>query len=116
MFLVWFGGETDQVSSFGQVQKMDARDKEDVAEGQTGEWVGRSTFCTQAFGERNVKAILEFLEGTKVGKMPSRVLLAGGPDLEEEELEGFSLQALGEEEIETEVSSSEDEDGPGPST
>ena len=41
--------------------------------------------------ERNVKAILEFLEGTKVGKMPSRVLLAGGPDLEEEELEGFSL-------------------------
>ena len=27
--------------------------------------------------ERNVQAILEFLEGTKVGKMPSRVLLAG---------------------------------------
>ena len=64
--------------------------------------------------ERNVKAILEFLEATKVGKMPGRVLLAGGPDLEEEDLEGFSLQVLGEEEIDTEVSSSGDEDGPGP--
>ena len=67
------------------------------------------------FGDgSNEKAILEFLEGTKVGKMPSRVLLAGGPDLEEEDLEGFSLQVLGEEDIDTEVSSSGDEDGPGP--
>ena len=48
--------------------------------------------------------------------MPGQVLLAGGPDLEEEELEGFSLQVLGEEDFETEVSSSEDEDGPGPPT
>ena len=64
--------------------------------------------------ERNEKAILEFLEKTRVGKMPSRVLLAGGPDLEEEELEGFSLQVLGEEEEETEISSGEEEDGPGP--
>ena len=46
--------------------------------------------------------------------LPSRALLAGGPDLEEEELEGFSLQALGEEEAETEDSMSEEEDGPGP--
>ena len=46
--------------------------------------------------------------------MPSRVLLAGGPDLEEEELEGFSLQVLGEEASETEISSSEEEDGPSP--
>ena len=61
-----------------------------------------------------MKAILEFLEKTKVGKMPSRVLLAGGPDLEEEELEGFSLQVLDEEGVETEVSSSEEEEGPGP--
>ena len=45
--------------------------------------------------------------------MPGRVLLAGGPDLEEEELESFSLQVSGEE-VETEVSSSGDEDGPGP--
>ena len=42
--------------------------------------------------ERNVPTILEFLENTRVGKMPSRILLAGGPDVEEEELEGFSLQ------------------------
>ena len=38
--------------------------------------------------------------------------MAGGPDLEEEELEGFSLQAQGEEG--TGMSSSEEEDGPGP--
>ena len=44
--------------------------------------------------------------------MPGRILLAGGPDLEEEELEGFSLQVL-EEETGTDVSSSE-EYGPGP--
>ena len=61
-----------------------------------------------------MKAILEFLEETRVGGVPGRVLLAGGPDLEEEEMEGFSLQVLGEEEIETEVSSSEYEEGPGP--
>ena len=42
------------------------------------------------------------------------VLLAGGPDLEEEELEGFSLQVLEEGGTESEVSSSEEEDGPGP--
>ena len=67
------------------------------------------------FGDgRNEKAILEFLEGTKVGKMPGRVLLAGGPDLEEEELEGFSLQVLEEDIAVTEISSSEEEDGPGP--
>ena len=75
---------------------------------------GGAPSVRRLFGdERNVKAILEFLEGTKVGKMPGRVLLAGGPDLEEEELEGFSLQVLGEE-GETEISSSEEEDGPGP--
>ena len=64
--------------------------------------------------EGNVKAILEFLEETRVGKMPGRVLLAGGPDLEEEELEGFSLQVLVEELTETGVSSSEEEDEPAP--
>ena len=46
--------------------------------------------------------------------MPGWILLAGGPDLEEEELEGFSLQVLEEEFAETEVSSSGEEDGPGP--
>ena len=47
--------------------------------------------------ERAVPEVLEFLENTRVGKVPGRILLAGGPDLEEEELEGFSLQALVEE-------------------
>ena len=75
---------------------------------------GGAPSIRRLFGdERNVKAILEFLEKTKVGKMPSRILLAGGPDLEEEELDGFSLQ-VSEEEAETDVSSSGDEGGPGP--
>ena len=76
-------------------------------------WGGGPSIRKLFGDERNVKAILEFLEGTKVGKMPGRVLLAGGPDLEEEELEGFSLQVL-EEEVQTNVSSSGDEGGPGP--
>ena len=59
-------------------------------------------------------AILEFLRKTRVGKIPSRVLLAGGPGLEEEELDGFSLQVLEEEDAEAEVSPSEEGDGPGP--
>ena len=37
----------------------------------------------------------------------------GGPDLEEEELDGFSLM-VSDEDVETECSSSEDEDGLGP--
>ena len=36
-------------------------------------------------------AVLEFLEDTRVGGMPSRVLLAGGLDAEEEELEEIEL-------------------------
>ena len=80
---------------------------------ETGE--GGAPSIRKLFGGRNTKAILGFLEETKVGKMPSRVLLAGGPDLEEEELEGFSLM-VSEEDVETECSSSEREDGPGPPT
>ena len=75
-------------------------------------WGGAPSIRRLFGGERNVPAILEFSEETRVGKMPGRILLAGGPDLEEE-LEGFSLQVHGEEEG-TEVSSSEEEDGPGP--
>ena len=91
-----------------EIRKMWQRDKADSG------WGGAPSI-RRLFGDgRNEKSILEFLEKTRVGKMPSRVLLAGGPDLEEEELEGFSLQALGEEEEETEISSSEEEDGPGP--
>ena len=75
---------------------------------------GGAPSIRRLFGDkRNVKAILEFLDKTKVGNIPSRVLLAGGPDLEEEELSGFSLQVSWDE-GETEVSSSGDEDGPGP--
>ena len=77
-------------------------------------WGGAPSIRKLFGNEKNVKAILEFLERTKVGKMPGRVLLAGGPGLEEEELEGFSLQVLEEEGTESEVSSSEEEDGPGP--
>ena len=40
--------------------------------------------------------VLEFLEDTKVGKMPGLTLMAGGPDLEEEELGVLSLQIQGE--------------------
>ena len=77
-------------------------------------WGGAPSIHRLFGDERNVKAILEFLEGTKVGKMPGRILLAGGPDLEEEELGGFSLQVLDEEGDETGISSGGDEDGPGP--
>ena len=64
--------------------------------------------------ERAVPAVLEFLEKTRVGRMPGRILMAGGPDLEEEDLSGVSLRVLGEEEDGTEISSSEEEGGPGP--
>ena len=68
---------------------------------ETGE--GGAPSIRKLFGnEKNTKAILEFLEKTRVGKMPGRVLLAGGPSSEEEELEGFSLLVSGEE-VETEV-------------
>ena len=40
--------------------------------------------------------------------------MAGGPDLEEEDLETLSLHVLGEEEEWSGISSSEEEDGPGP--
>ena len=79
---------------------------------ETG-WGGAPSIRRLFADERNTKAIIEFLRKTKVGKMPGRILLAGGPDLEEEELDGFSLQGT-EEDGETEVSSSGDEDGPGP--
>ena len=76
---------------------------------------GRAPSIRRLFGnERAVPAILEFLEDTSVGKMPGRILLAGGPDLEEGELECVSLQVLGEGEEGTGVSSSEEEDGPAP--
>ena len=40
--------------------------------------------------------------------------MVGGPDLEEEELEEWSLRAQGDEEEGSELSASEEEDGTGP--
>ena len=62
---------------------------------------------------RATPAVLEFLEDTKVGKMPGRILMAGGPELEEEEPEELSLRASGAEEG-SDMSSSEEEGRPGP--
>ena len=64
--------------------------------------------------ERCVGALLEFLDKTKVGKMPRQILLAGGPDLEEGELESLSLHTQDEGVEETDISESEEESGPGP--
>ena len=60
-------------------------------------WGGAPSVRRLFEDERAVPAVLEFLENTRVGKVPGRILLAGAPDLEEEELEGFSLQVLVEE-------------------
>ena len=46
--------------------------------------------------------------------MPGPILLAGGPDLEEEDFEVVFLLVQGEREEGAGVSSSEEEDGPGP--
>lgn len=64
---------------------------------------------------RATPAVLEFLEDMKVGRMASRVLLAGGPDVEEDEMEEVTLWAPVEEEG-TGISEEEsaEEDGPGP--
>ena len=76
---------------------------------------GGAPSVRRLFGdEKAVPANLEFLEKTRVEKMSGRILLTGGPDLEEEDLECVSPQVLGEGEEGTEVSSSEGEDGPGP--
>ena len=107
--------EADPFPPFCEVQKVGTRDQKAVAEDQVGLWMGGGApSIRRLFGdERAVPAVPEFLEDTRVGKVPSRVLLAGGPDLEEEELEGFFLRAQREEEG-TGVSASEEEDGPGP--
>ena len=66
------------------------------------------------FGDARATAvILELLESTRVGRMPGQVLMAGGPDVEEENLETIEMWAP-EKENETGISESEEEDGPGP--
>lgn len=77
-------------------------------------WGGAPSIRRLFGDDRAVPAILEFLEDTKMGKMPGRSLLAGSLDLGEEELEGLSLQVLREGREGTGLSSSEEEGGPGP--
>ena len=80
---------------------------------ETG-WGGAPSVRKLFGDERCIGALLEFLNKTKVGKMPSRILLEGSPDLEEEELESLSLLAQEEGVEETDISESEEESGPGP--
>ena len=40
---------------------------------------------------RATSALLEFLRDTRVGRIPGRVLLAGGPDVGEDGLDGIVL-------------------------
>ena len=61
---------------------------------------------------RATPAVLEFLEDTRVGQMPSRVLLAGGPDVEEDGMEEVALWAPEAEEG-PEISASEEMGGAG---
>ena len=61
---------------------------------------------------RATPALLEFLEDTRVGRMPSQILLAGGRVEDEDDLEVLELWP---QEEEAEISEeSEEEDGPGP--
>ena len=62
---------------------------------------------------RATPALLEFLEDTRVGRIPGWVLLAGGPDSEKGEMEEVELWGP-EVEVESVISSSEEEDGSGP--
>ena len=57
---------------------------------------------------------MEFLGDTRVGRIPGRVLLAGGQDLEEDEMEEVELWAPEEVERSDISESSEEKDGPGP--
>ena len=63
---------------------------------------------------RATPAVLEFLEVTRVGRMPGRVFLPGGADVDEEEMDEIALWAPGEGEGTGISESSEEEDGPGP--
>ena len=64
----------------------------------------------------NVPNNLEFMKlaDTRVGTMPSQIQLARGPEVDDDNPEVISLQVQGGEENETGISSSEEEDGPGP--
>ena len=57
---------------------------------------------------------MKILEDTRADRMPGRILMAGGPDVEENELEEVVLWAPEEEDGSDISESSEEEDGPGP--
>ena len=61
---------------------------------------------------RAIPAVLEFLEKTKVGQMPSKLLMEAGQD--DEEAEEIELWPQEEEEGSEISDESEEEDGPGP--
>ena len=63
--------------------------------------------------ERATAAVLGFLESMRVGRMPGRILMAGGLDVEEGDLETIEMWAPEEEEG-TGISESEEEDNPAP--
>ena len=62
---------------------------------------------------RATPALLEFLRETSVGRMPSQILLAGGPNVDESDLDEIVLRPPEEEEAES-SEDSEEEDEPGP--
>ena len=50
-------------------------------------WGGAPSTRRLFRGEKAVPAVPEFLGGARVGRMPGQILLAGGPDLDEEDLD-----------------------------
>ena len=61
---------------------------------------------------RATPALLEFLEDTRVGRMPGEILLARGPDVDEDSLDEIVLWPPEEGKAES-SGDSEEEDGPG---
>ena len=68
-------------------------------------WGGPSapSVCLLFRDARAIPALLEFLEDTRVGRMPGWVLLASGLDLNEDEIEEVELRAPEEKEDRTSV-------------
>ena len=78
------------------------------------EWGGlRAPSVRTLFNDpRAIPAVLEFLEDTKVGQMPSEVLLRGGMEIQGKDLEDIELWVEGS--TAQEIEEYEEEDGPGP--
>ena len=115
MLMVWQRRETVKVPSLYQVSEVGAGDQKVVEESRKGLQGGpRAPSVRLLFGDvRATPAVLEFLEDTRVGRMPGRILLAGGLEVDEEKMDEVVLWAPGEEEG-SGISESEEEEGPGP--